>query len=140
MTEQAVKKPTNIEEAVANHNTWQVKPELSVRVNDLLDPNYWAHVARRMKAGDIVIAVPDDRHYFAEFFVLAASTNWAKLVLLRHKVLIKDNVPTEKDGYIVKFAGKHKWRVEKDGEVLSKSHDDQKSAAAWLAEHIKDTT
>lgn len=141
MTEkQAVKRPTNIEEAVAARNIWQVKPEIAAEIEDLLDPNYWAHVARRMRAGDRIEAVPDDRHYYAEFFVLAASTNWAKLILIRKVTLIKDNAPIEKAGYIVKFAGKHKWRVEKDGEILSKNHDDQKSAAAWLADHIKDMT
>jgi hypothetical protein len=132
------KKPTNIEESTYARTVWQVKPEIKATIQDLLNPDYWAHVAKQLKAGDRIEAVPDDRHYFAEFFVLAASSNWAKLVLLREITLIKDNNPMEKEGFIVKFAGQHKWRVEKDGEVLSKNHDDQKSAAAWLANHIKD--
>ena len=140
MTKKQVKRPTSIEESVSARNIWQVKPEIAAEVKDLLDPNYWAHVARRMRAGDRIEAVPDDRHYFAEFFVLAAATNWAKLVLIREVTLIKDNKAVEKDGYIVKFAGRHRWRVEKGGEILSKNHDDQKSAAAWLANHIKDMT
>lgn len=135
-----VKRPTTIEESSYARTIWQVKPENAVTIEDLLDANYWAHVANRMRAGHRIEAIPEDRHYFAEFFVLAASTNWAKLILLREVTLIKDNKPIEKEGYIVKFAGKHKWRVEKDGEILSKNHDDQKSAASWLANHIKDMT
>ncbi len=134
----AIKRPTIIEESSYARTVWQVKPEIAATVEDLLDPNYWAHVANRMKAGHRIEAIPEDRHYFAEFFVLAASTNWAKVVLLRKKVLIENNKAVEKEGYIVKFAGQHRWRVEKDGEVLSKNHDDQKAAAAWLADHIKD--
>jgi len=137
---QAVKKPTMVEEVALARNVWQVKPDISCKIEDLLDPNYWAHVARSFRAGDRIEAVPEDRHYFAEFFVIGASSNWAKIVLLRHQVLIKDNESLSKDGYIVKWAGSHKWRVEKDGEILSKGHDDQKSAAAWLANHTKDTT
>ena len=136
----AVKKPTNIEEAVAAHNIWQVKPEIAATVQDLLNPEYWAHVARRMRAGDRVEAVPDDRHYFAEFFVLAASTNWAKLVLIREVTLIKDNEKTVTEGFSVAFAGAHKWRVTRGEEVLSKGHDDKDSATKWLAENIKDLT
>lgn len=135
-----VKRPTTIEESTYARTVWEVKPEPAAKVEDLLVPEYWAHVAKRMRAGDRIEAIPDDRHYFAEFFVLGAASNWAKLVLLRHTVLIKDNQPMSKNGYIVKFAGAHKWRVEKDGSVLSKGHDDQKAAAAWLANHIKDTT
>lgn len=136
----AVKKPTNIEEAVAARNIWQVKPEIAVTVEDLLNPDYWAHVARRMRAGDRVEAVPDDRHYFAEFFVLAASSNWAKLVLIREVTIIKDNEKIVMDGFQIGFGGAHKWRVTRGEEVLSKGHDDKDSATKWLAENMKELT
>ena len=136
----SVRKPTNIEEAVAARNIWQVKPEIAVTVEDLLKPEYWAHVARRMRAGDRVEAVPDDRHYFAEFFVLAASSNWAKLVLLREVTIIKDNEQIVSEDFMVAFAGAHKWRVTRGDEVLSKGHDDKDSATKWLAENMKELT
>jgi len=135
-----VRKPTNIEEAVAARNIWQVKPEIAVTVKDLLKPDYWAHVARRMRAGDRVEAVPDDRHYFAEFFVLAASSNWAKLVLLREVTIIEDNEKIETEGFMIAFAGAHKWRVTRGEEILSKGHDDKDSATKWLAENMKELT
>ncbi len=134
----AVKRPTTISESSYASITWHVQPEIAVTVEDLLDPGYWAHVANRMKAGHRIIAVPDDRHYFAEFFVLAASTNWAKVVLLREKTLIEDNEKTETEGYLIGFAGAHKWRVTRGAEVISKGHDDKDAAAKWLAENLKD--
>ena len=67
---QAVKRPTNIEESTYARTVWQVKPEIAVKIKDLLDPDYWAHVAGRMRAGDRIEAIPDDRHYFAEFLQL----------------------------------------------------------------------
>ena len=137
---QAVKRPTNVEEAVAARNIWQVKPEIAAKVEDLLNPDYWAHVARRFRAGDRIEAVPDDRHYFAEFFVLAASSNWAKVILLRHEVLIKDNETTMTDGFSIGFAGAHKWRVTRGDEILSKGHDDKTAASKWLADHMKELT
>jgi hypothetical protein len=136
----AVRRPTTIDESSYARTIWQLKPAPDVEVEDLLDSNYWAHIAKKMRAGDRIEAIPDDRHYFAELFVLGASSNWAKVILLRKHVLIEDNKRIEKEGYIVKFAGQHKWRVEKDGQILSKGHDDQKSAAAWLSNHIKDMT
>ena len=133
-----VKKPTIIDESTYARTIWCVKPEISVTVKDMLSPDYWAHVARSMRAGDRVEAIPDDRHYFAEFFVLAASTNWAKLILLREIPLIKDNEEVQTDGFAVKFAGAHKWRVTRGKEILSKGHDDKDSAAKWLADNLKD--
>lgn len=134
----AVKKPTNIEESTYARSIYQVKPEISATVKDLLEPDYWAHVAKQLRAGDRIEAVPDDRHYYAEFFVLAASTNWAKLILLREVTLIKDNEKTVTDGFEIGFAGPHKWRVTMGSDVISKGHDDKDSAAKWLAEHLKD--
>ena len=136
MTEKAVRKPTSIEESTYARTIYQVKPEISVTVKDLLEPDYWAHVAKRLRAGDRIEAIPDDRHYYAEFFVLAASTNWAKLVLLREITLIKDNEKSVTDGFSIGFAGPHKWRVTRGEEILSKGHDDKDSAARWLTEHL----
>lgn len=133
-----VKKPTNIENAEYARTVYQVKPEISVTVKDMLEPDYWAHVAKTLRAGDRIEAVPEDRHYFAEFFVLAASTNWAKLVLLRETTLIKDNEKSVTDGFSIGFAGPHKWRVTRGQEVLSKGHDDKDAAARWLSDHLKD--
>jgi len=138
MAKRAVKKPTNIEESTYARTIWQVKPEIMVTVKDMLEPDFWAHVAKQLRAGDRIEAIPSDRHYFAEFFVLAASTNWAKLVLLREVTIIKNNDKTVTDGFTVAFAGAHKWRVTRGDEILSKDHDDKASASKWLAENMQD--
>jgi len=135
-----VKRPTNIEEAAYERNVWQVKPAIKATIKDLLEPSYWAHVAKRMKAGDRIEAIPDDRHYYAEFFVLAASTNWVKLVLMREVELVKDNETTATEGFVVEFAGNHRWRVRQGDEILTKGHDDKPAATKWLTEHMKDLT
>ena len=130
-----VKKPTIIEEAPVARNVWHVEPEVAVTVKDMLDSDYWAHVASRIRAGDRIEAVPSDRHYFAEFFVVAASSNWVKLKLLREITLIKDNDTTRSGDFVIKFAGRHKWRVERGSEILSKDHDDKELAEKWLEEN-----
>ena len=135
---QAVKKPTNLEESTYARTIWQVKPEIAAKIEDLLDPDYWAHVANSLRAGDRIEAVPEDRHYFAEFFVLAASTNWAKLVLLREVTLIKDNDKSVTGEFSVAFAGAHKWRITRGKEVLKHGFDDKDSAAKWLADNLKE--
>lgn len=133
----AVKRPTNIEESSYARIVWQVKPENAATVEDLLKPDYWAHVANRFRAGHRIEAIPDDRHYFAEFIVLGASTNWAKLVLLRKIVLIKDNEKSTIEGYTIGWTKQEKWRVTQGSEILTKNHDDKKAATAWLTEHMK---
>ena len=131
----AVRKPTNLEEDVVARKIWCVTPEVAVTVKDMLNPKYWAHVARMLRAGERIEAVPADRHYFAEFFVLGASDNWAQVILLRETVLIKDNKQTTSGGYTVGWNATDKWRVTQDGNVLTTGHDDKKAAEKWLKEH-----
>lgn len=133
--------PTTMELEDYVNNTWRVMPKRGHKVEDMLKPEYWAHISGRMRAGDRIVAVPNDRSYFVEFFVLAASKNWAKVVLMRECTIIEDSEdsPAEKeDEFAIGFAGAHKWRVTQGDEILSKDHDDKESAEAWLKEHKKE--
>ena len=132
-----IAKPTAIELAEYTKSVWQIMPTVETKIEDLLNPDYWAHVARKVNPGDRIEAIPEDRHYFAEFFVLAASTNWIKVKLLRKVVLIEDNDNSTVAGYNIQFAGAHKWRIRMGDEVLSKGHDDKEAATNWLMDHMK---
>jgi hypothetical protein len=136
--EKTVRKPTTIEQAEFSRNVWFVKPETTVTIEDMLKPDFWAHISRNMKSGDRIEVLPEDKHYFAEFFIMAASTNWAKVILMRKVDLVKDNEDSEVSGFIVKWAGPNdKWRVQNGNDVISKGHEDKETASQWLAEHLK---
>jgi hypothetical protein len=136
--EKRVIKPTNIDISEYSRTVWQVKPAIELEIEDLLKPDYWAHVAIKMKPGDRIEAIPEDKHYFAEFFVMACASNWAKVKLLRIVTLIEENDATEIDGYTIKWAGPHdKFRVLAGNEVISKGHADKESAMQALNDHIK---
>jgi hypothetical protein len=136
--EKRITKPVTIEMAEYNRSIWVVKPTIETEVEDLLDHNYWAHIAKRLKPGDRIEALPEDRHYFAEFIVIACASNWAKIKLLRSVVLIEDNDKTEIDGYTIKWAGpRDRFRVMAGDEIISKGHGDKESAMQALNDHMK---
>jgi hypothetical protein len=138
MSENQVRKPSILEQAEYSRNVWFVKPETTVTIEDMLKPDFWAHISRNMKSGDRIEVLPEDKHYFAEFFIMAASTNWAKVILMRKVDLVKDNEDSEVSGFIVKWAGPNdKWRVQNGNDVISKGHEDKETASQWLAEHLK---
>lgn len=133
-----VKKPIVIEDAGYVRNIWHVKPDNNTKVEDILKPEYWAHLSKKLKAGDLIQLVPADRHYFVEVFVLASANNWAKVVPLRHEILVEDNDDSQVDGYVVQYAGGHQWRVKQGDEILTKGHEDKASASNWLINHMKE--
>jgi len=129
--------PVNIEQAEAIRMVWSVMPDPEVTVDDMLKPDYWAHVAMKLRPGDRIEAMPADRNYLAKFIVLGRDRLWAKVVLISYVVVYdKDEVPAD-EGYIVSFVPSQKWRVVKGNDVLTKDHDDKQSALVWLKEHRK---
>lgn len=117
---------------------WFIKPTVETEKEDMLDPNYWAHIAKRFKRGSRIEAMPDDMRYFIEFIVIACASNWAKVKVLREVKLIEDTEITEIDGYSIKWAGQYdKFRVLAGKEVISKGHADKESAMQALNDHLK---
>lgn len=136
--EKLVRKPLKKEQAEYTRIIWSVEPENTVEVEDMLKPDFWAHISREMRSGHRIEVMPPDKHYFAEFFVMAASINWAKVILLRKVDLIGKDDDTEVSGFSVEWAGPtDKWRVKNGLEVISKGHQDKEAASQALNEHLK---
>ena len=130
-----VRTPTRlalVEFARASHH---VTVENGVTKAMLEKPDFWAHISELLKSGDHIEIVPKDRHFFAEVFVLAASSGWAKVKMLRYTTLIKDTTKTKDENFQVEWNGTEKWRVLEGDEILTKDHETKELALAWLKEH-----
>jgi len=117
-------------------NDFVATPEAGTSHEDLLKPEYWAHVAADLRPGCIIQAIPEDNTYFAEYFVIACARNWAKVSLLRFVELAeaKADIPEEKGAFEVNFGGPvQKWRFIRvaDKQVI-------KSGFATKAEALKE--
>lgn len=110
---------------------------------DLLDPAYWSHVARDLKPGTLIQAMPEHSEWFAEYIVLSASTNWAKLALLRFVELAapKADVPkAPAAAHVVNWGGSiQKFRIVRtaDKEVIKAGFDTKAQAETELASYEK---
>jgi len=95
-------------------------------LEDALKPEYWAHVAPKLRQGDTIRIIPEDDSYFAEALVRATGTGFAKLELLRHIPFDAAQTEAVPDTVEVKWGGPHdKWRVirRSDGHVLARGLD-----------------
>lgn len=102
-----------------------------------LTPEAWAHIATKLKAGDIIELSPPDRSYFAELIVLGSDKTWAKIAVLR-KVDIKANAAVESiDDYKITHRGPKKWSVLKGKEVLAENLDTRDDAEKFKTDHMK---
>jgi len=131
--------------AETSFNTHRAMPEYTDKFEDTLKADYWKHVARTMRAGDIIQAVWEDNTLYAEYLVLqvleggvgakVANLHKVPLVCFDEGVFVDNGTQ-----YKIEFAGNfHKWRVIRlsDGEVISAKHLSEHEARNSLHEYRK---
>lgn len=123
-------------------NAYVAHPEAGEAFEEVLQPIYWAHVARSLRPWDKIDIRPADFSYYAELIVTASGPQWAKVAVLRKVDFGKNDKAAETlipDGYDIKHRGAAGWCVVRleDREVLHEKAGTKADAAQWLAKHLK---
>lgn len=121
---------------------WAVMVEHGTTMEDVLKPEFFAHVSRALRPFAKISVLADDGSFYAELLVKSAGATWANVVALNVVDLTGVAAPQAEptSGYSVGFGGPHhKWRVLQVGanEPLSKGHESEAAARGWLADHLK---
>lgn len=124
---------------------FRVTPPAGTTIEEILEPSYWAHVARRLTPYDFIEIVPEDGAFYARLIVVNTGKLFAKVQLIEK---IDLNTPTKVTAIMAmnlfdtKYAGPTaKWRVirKADNAVVSKEpFGTQQEAEEWLEKNIKD--
>ncbi len=114
-----------------------VRPEAGTAYEDLFNPAYFAHIAAKLRAGDIVEARPAEGSYYAELYVWAVGPGWAQvseLTKIQRPAGVAD--ASANKGFAVDFVeGTSKHRIIRlsDRQVMAKGFDTPEAAREWLA-------
>lgn len=125
---------------VADHyrSRFGVVSEEGATVDDFLRPDYWAHVANKLRRHDIIEIIPEDGSFFVELLVLNTGTGFAKVMLLREVQLESEADEPLPSDIEVKWRGPHrKFSVirKSDNEVLKDSFVERTGAEQWAREY-----
>lgn len=115
------------------------------RPEDLLEPEYWAHVSEQMRPRTRVEAWANDGTWMLELVVLEAGRAWARLQVVAgpHQFTTADVAQTQAEmmsPYAIEYRGPHcKWSVirKSDRQVLHEQEETRDGASGWLREHMK---
>jgi hypothetical protein len=134
--------PTRMQLAEQVRNIWCLTVPVGTTVQDMLNPGYWAHLARQLQPGDRIEVEPDDGSYFAELRVLDSGNQYAKVMALREVKLeaVEPSASVSVPGHTVEWSGRHtKWRVvrESDRKVLKDGLASKADGYGWLASYGK---
>ena len=123
-----------IQQAEFARTVWVVKPEPGVTLEQLLQPEAWAHVAKSLKSRDLIDVYPVGNEWYAELFVRSADSNEVKVAVLKHHIF--DDVKTVVDSAVeVKHRGEaKKWSVlrKSDKAVLVEGLETRGAAEDWV--------
>lgn len=131
--------PQRMKLAEYDRQDWTVTAELGHTIEDVQQPDYWAHMAEQMKPYDHVEVRVDDGAWVAYLLVTACGKNWARVQLLSKYDLVEDsNVPTSSAKHKVEWKGPHfKFCVVRisDGEKVKEQCTSRAEATTWMTEH-----
>lgn len=120
-----------------------------LKVEDLLNPAYWAHHAVKLRPMDEIRARAEDGTWVAYLLVLASDRTWARCQLLsKHNLGTADvaitqaneeEVKKQKGLFKIAYSGPEKYRVlrKADNNVMSSGHEQKQDAEIWLDRHVR---
>jgi hypothetical protein len=112
---------------------------------DLLKPEYWSHIAQKLRPHTIIKVIPEDGSYWAELLVLSCDRLWAKVHVLRHHDLTEVDADPEATasrlaGFEILWKGPTKKHVvirKADGMIIAEAIQTKGEAQLWLDGHLK---
>ncbi len=135
--------PGRMNLAQSQFSIWDVVPDFGTTPEQLEDPAYWAHCAKRLNVWDRIVARSEDGSWMAEFVVVERGNLYARVRPLPGYPMslqvsepdVDSSMPT---GYAVKWTGPHsKYAVTRNGDKLRDRFENKGSASQWLREHLK---
>lgn len=133
--------PERFGEAESMRHDYVVNAPVGVTLEQVMDPSYWAHVAKEMVPFDHVQVRAEDGSWVAYLVVVSAERNYAIMHLDRVLKLDQTpDVPVESAKHKVEWKGPHhKFCVIRiaDSAMLQSQFKTKGEANDWLRNHEK---
>jgi hypothetical protein len=112
--------------------------KLDDRLADLENHEFWKHVVKKMKPGDVVEVRTVDHEVFAEVYIRATDPFAVVQVMRAHKL---GNETKVEGNFTIKWViAKKSHVVFLNGQELRTGFQTKEAAAAWIDEHKKQVT
>ena len=126
-------------QAEFNRTIWAATPQAGTTKDEIIKPEFWVHVADKLKIGDRLEVSPESGEWLAELIVRATGAGGPVVHVLHFHAFTATELPAGSD-YEVKYSGASaKWRVirKADRHVLVEGLQTREAAENWLASNSK---
>lgn len=125
-------------QAEYKRHVWIAYAELGTKPEDLIKPEYWSHVAKKLEQGHYIEVVSAEGDWLAKLYVRSVTPAGVVTHLFPVEYIGKKAEEISKD-YTIELATKNKWRVVRKSdkvEMVSKL-ETRDLAETWLINHLK---
>lgn len=131
--------PARFQLAEHARNVYVITVEENQKKEDVMNPDYWAHIAGKLRQYDEIMVRSDVGAFYGHLLVVACERTWAKTAVLSWVVLEEGNVSEqEPTDYRVEYKGPYKKfcviRVE-DSALLKDEIQTKKEANQWVEDY-----
>lgn len=132
--------------AIHKRNEFFCRPHAGVTIEDVKNPQFWAHVAYNLRIGDRITAYAEDGTWYAELLVVASEQTLASVAVLNSIDLTveakqrQERLDELAKGYDVEWRGPaHKWCVinKVKNEMVDKGFTAKADAYSALSDHLR---
>ena len=119
---------------------WSVTPMIGISAEDLLEPEYWKHVADvLLKPDDLIWARSQDGSWWAAYMVLYTGPNFAKLHMLSSGTLeqVMDADTETHEVLWISPSVRYGVKRKSDKETIKDGFETKAEAADWLNQNIR---
>lgn len=136
--------PHNMGLAEARRRDWVVDAEEGTTEEEVLDPQYWAHMASQLQPMDRIDVRAETGDWLLELIVINRGRNWAQVHLAaKHDLAPRAEIMPAAVKHEIKWKGTgKKFCVIRlaDSAVVQEGFEDRLVAAQWLANHERATS
>lgn len=118
-------------------NNWNVNLSLQNDITDVERPDFWKHVAHKMKSGDLITLTVDDHSFVGEAYVRSVNPEVKIQILRLHKLgAIVETGDTFEIFWNI-GSKSHDVRRRATKQTIKGGFGTREAAAEWLEAHIK---
>lgn len=117
---------------------WLATPEPNTKPEDLIVPEYWTHVAKKLQKGDFIEVTSAEGDWLAKLYVKSAASSGVVVHMFPVEWISKPAATINAE-YDVQLSGKGKWRVVRNSDKASMVDklDSREIAESWLISYLK---
>lgn len=130
-------------EQAFRQNTWIATPEKGVRLEDVLKPEFWANVAKLLRAPDKIIVMAEDKSFYCELVVFDSYATRAEVRVFGEPIFddpAKRHI-AESDYGVVDGGLNKRWTIiqKSDGRELKADGTlhTREAAEIWLRDYLR---